>query len=242
MIDITMTATRRPEILRKTLDTFSEKLFVHLPDIRLIINVDPVGDDVRSEEIVALCREYFANITYRCPDSPSFSKAFKWVWSMANADFVFNLEEDWALLRPICLSRMIEIMHDAPDLAVLRLPWKRTDIDSAKNWKYFFPWNGDFFECPEEHKREVGFCGHPSLVSGEFVRECVRHLDENKNPEKQFHHGSHEMMREIDLWRYGVFSAQNSAPAILDTGRKWMIENNYRKSGSKAFFTAWEKI
>ena len=240
MIDITMVATRRPELIQETLGTFSS--FFFSSDCRLIINVDPVGKDIQSFEIIDLCREYFQNITYRCPEESSFPKAFKWVWSQTDADFVFHLEDDWELLRFVDLGKMIEIMKNNQDLAILRLPWKPTDIDSAKNWRYFFPWNGDFFECPEKRKREVGFCGHPSLIRGKFVRNTVKHIDETRNPEKQFHHGPPEIMEEIDRWRYGVFAEQNQTPAIRDIGRKWMIENNYRKVGSKAFFTEWEKI
>jgi hypothetical protein len=49
-------------------------------------------------------------------------------------------------------------------------------------------------------------------------------------------------MKEIDKWRYGVFAEQNQPPVIRDIGRKWMIENGYRKAGNKAFFTQWEEI
>lgn len=242
MIDITMTATRRPELIWKTLDTFLSRYFFRSNNCRLIINVDPVGRDMRSFEIIELCKKYFQNIICRCPKEPSFPRAFKWVWSQADADFVFHLEDDWELLRFVNLNKMIEIMEINPDLAILRLPWKPTGQDSAKNWRYFFPWNGEFFECLEEHKREVGFCGHPSLIRGGFIRNTVKYIDENRNPEKQFHHGPLELMREIDKWRYGVFAEQNQPPAIRDIGRRWMIENNYRKMGNKALFTNWERI
>jgi len=242
MIDITMTAVRRPELVRQTLDTFVSKLFSRANEYHLIINVDPVGRDMQSFKIIDLCREYFRNITCRCPEEPSFGSAFKWVWTRTTADFVFHLEDDWELVRPVDLMKMIEIMTNNPDLAILRLPWKPTDTDSAKNWKYFFPWNGEFFECPRELKRTVGFCGHPSLIRGEFIRNTAEYIDETRNPEKQFHHGPREIMEEIDKWRYGVFAEQNQSPAIRDIGRQWMIKNNYRKAGSKAFFTQWEVI
>ena len=239
MIDITMTAIRRPEIIEKTLDTFLSKLLFS-NDCRLIVNIDPIGKDIQLSEIIDLCRKYFQNIIYRCPYKSSFPAAFRWIWSQATAKYVFHLEDDWELLWPIDLQRMIKIMENNPDLAILRLPWKATNRDSAKNWKYFFPWNGAFFECPEEHKREVGFCGHPSLIRGEFIENIVQNLDETKNPEKQFHHGPPEIMTEVDRWRYGVFAEQNRLPVIRDIGRQWMIENGYKKAGNKAFFTQYE--
>ena len=118
--------------------------------------------------------------------------------------------------------------------------WQKFIEYGMKNWKYFYPFNGEFFECPKHLRREVGFCGHPSLIRGEFVQNIAPYLDQEKNPEKQFHHGRPELMQEIDCWRYGVFAEPNQPPAIRDIGRKWMIQNKFKKAGSKAFFTQWE--
>lgn len=241
MIDITITATRRHKLIKQMLSSFNQDLF-HEHCAGVIINIDPIGPDNGPDEVLSIVRKYFTVRTARMAAAANFAKAFKWVWSHADADFVFHLEDDWELMRPVDLGKMIEIMGNNPDLAILRLPWKPTDTDSAKNWRYFFPWNGDFFECPSEHKRVVGFCGHPSLIRGKFVRNTVKYIDETRNPEKQFHHGPPEIMEEIDRWRYGVFAEQNQPPAIRDIGRKWMIENNYKKAGNKAFFTEWEQI
>lgn len=242
MIDITITATRRAEILSRTLASFKKNLFQGAPALALaIINIDPVGPDPIPGLARAAARKFFPAVLARAPRQASFPKAFKWVWSQTTSDFVFHLEDDWELLRPIDLDRMIEVMDHNPDLAILRLPWKRTDADSMKNWKYFFPWNGEFFECPEHLKREIGFCGHPSLIRGEFVRNAARLLDDTKNPEKQFHHGAEALLREVDKWRYGVFAEPNEPPAIRDIGREWMIENGWQKAGNKAHFTSWER-
>jgi hypothetical protein len=241
MIDITMTATRRHKLIKQTLSSFKQNLF-HENCAGVIINIDPFGPDNGPGEVLSTVRKYFPLRAARMAVTANFATAFKWIWSQTTMEYIFHLEDDWELLMPVDLDKMLEIMGNNPDLAILRLPWKRTNTDSAKNWKYYFPWNGDFFECPEEHRREVGFCGHPSLIRGEFVRNIVNYISINKNPEKQFHHGHPEIMKEIDKWRYGVFAEQNQPPVIRDIGRKWMIENGYRKAGNKAFFTQWEEI
>ena len=241
MIDITITATQRSEVLERTLASFKSNLFNNA-DARMIINIDPVGPDNGFANTLTVAKKYFPVQYIRTPETPSFSKAFIWTWRQTCSEFVFHLEDDWELMRPVSLKRMIEIIKNNPDLAVLRLPFKPSGKTSMKNWRYFFPWNGEFFECPETLKREVGFCGHPSLIRGKFVDNIVKYLDETKNPEKQFHHGPPELMKEIDRWRFGVFANQNQQPAIRDIGRKWMIKHNYKKAGSKAFFTQWEKL
>jgi len=240
MIDITITATQRADVLERTLATFKKNLFRDA-GARIIINIDPVGPDQNSLKVLDVARAYFPVQYIRTPVKAEFSKAFVWTWRQICSEFVFHLEDDWELMRQVDLDAMIRIMKNNPDLAVLRLPFKPSDTDSMKNWKYFFPYNDEFFECPESLKRTVGFCGHPSLIRGEFVQNTVKYLDESKNPEKQFHHGHPEIMKEIDRHRFGVFAEPNQGPAIRDIGRKWMIENNYKKVGSKAFFTKWGK-
>lgn len=240
MIDIVMTATRRAEILERTLKSFKENLFKDYP-ARLIINIDPVGPDT-DEAIIETAAAYFEDLFSFSPGEPSFSKAFKRVWEWPHPEYVFHLEDDWELLEPVDLEELIDIMSDFPELAALRLPFKRQDLECMKNWKYYFSWNGFYFNCPSEVAREVGFCGHPSLIRGNFVKAIAPFLDDTKNPEKQFHHGPPEIMEEIDKWDFGVYGRPNGPALIRDIGREWMVENGFKKSGTKAFFTNWEKV
>lgn len=248
MIVITTTATRRPEILRKTLESFYYHLFGDLQDTQagLILNIDPVGPGL-AEDVIRIARRYFSVIAIRHPMRPSFSEAFKWTWDMARrhkeASYVFNLEDDWKLLYPVDIKNMIEILESEPELALLRLPAFPAGADNMKNWNLFFPWNGRFYECPENLKITAGFCGHPSLIKMDFVRAVAPLLDGKRNPEKQFHRGGPpELLKEVARWRYGVYARPGDPPAISDIGRKWMTRNNLSKAGSKAYFTHWEEV
>lgn len=250
MINITIIATRRADILEKTLSSFRNnvlsKYTYYNPWPTVYINIDPVGPDKDGGAAKDVTLRHFmdSNVFFNEPAAPSFPKAFKWVLDNVGAEYsyVFHLEDDWEFLRPVNINRMLLLMAYNPDLAILRLPWKPTGPDSMKNWKYFFPWNGEFFECPKELRRTVGFCGHPSLIRMKFIRNTIQHIDDTRNPEKQFHHGHPKLMKEIDRWRYGVFAEPNQGPAIRDVGRQWMIKNGLKKAGNKAFFTQWEKI
>ena len=68
-----------------------------------------------------------------------------------------------------------------------------------KNWDKHFPWNGyrGYFECPDELRQGVGFCGHPSLIKMEYVKNCAPHIIPEVNPEKQFHGGNGELLDEV---------------------------------------------
>lgn len=239
-IDITITACRRPNILAKTFLSFY-CLMLDGHTCRASINIDPVGDG-KIENVINTCMAYFPNAVFQTPDKPNFSDAFKWVWShRMGADYVLHLEDDWELLKIVDVMDMVRILENNPKLALLRLPQFKADGDKMKNWNKFFPWNGEYFECPEELKMSVGFCGHPSLIKREFIDNTVNYIDTTKNPEKQFHRGPKEIMDEVAKWSYGVYGSPKESAFIRDIGRRWMIENNWKKKGSKAYFMEWER-
>lgn len=240
-IQILTTATRRPEILERTLSSFRKYMFTGKEE--LIINIDPVGlDHICRSAIIEMCSKYFKVTKYNLPDKASFPKAFKWLWTNFDGGYGFYLEEDWELLRLVNLNQMIGVMNEYQNLAILRLPFKPVDSIAAKNWKYWFPWNGHYFECPKELRLEIGFCGHPSLIRGEFIKNCASLIDTSRNPEKQFHHGNRPLLNEQCKWDFGVFSEQNKPAVVKDIGREWMVKNGYRKKENKSYFVEWEKI
>lgn len=242
IIDITTTATLRPELLRVTLESFCRNLFKDVADCRLIINVDPVGGNCTQFEVLEVARMFFRKVCYSIPKNAGFPEAFKWCWEQVEAPWVFNLEEDWELLHDVDLIKMITIMEETPHLCSLRLPASPAGNGSIKCWNLFFPWNGSFYECPIEKVMSVGFCGHPSLLRGEFVKRCAPHIDVRMNPEKQFHRGPRPIMTAVSEGRFGVHATAGDPPAIRDIGRKWMIQNGWMKEGNRAFFTQWKKV
>ena len=55
-MDITMTAVRRPEVIEKTLKSFTENLFTTPDDHTLIVNIDPIGEGT-NKEVIEVCRK-----------------------------------------------------------------------------------------------------------------------------------------------------------------------------------------
>lgn len=241
-IEVTMTATRRPELLQRTLVTFQKYLFKdRMKDFTLFLNVDPVGHEMNSWDIVRLCDDFFKEVVSRCPQRPHFPTAFKWCWSNVNAPFVFNLEEDWELLVDIDLGALLKVFEE-PDLMVLRLSFAPC-YDTNKSWNHHLPWNGKFYEVPEENKGLLGFSGNPSMLRRQFVETGLKMLDGRGNPEKQLKwRPGHELMK----YRYGVYGYPGMPAAVKDIGRDWKIKNGWMKvdnegRDNKAFFTRWEK-
>lgn len=244
-LDVTITATRRPAILRKTLESFEKNLFSQYRKKRAIINVDPVGDEIDSQRVVDVCREFFEEVISNCPEEASFAKAFKWVWSHVSAEWIFHLEDDWELMRKVKITDLGDLLLKNPDLAMLHLPAFHASQKHLKAWGHFIPWNGEFYEVPAARRLQLGFCGHPTLIKSAFVRSTVLHLDDTKNPEKQFHHHNEKVLQEVSRWRYGWYgepATPPSSPIVRDLGRHWAVANGWKKEGNKAFFTQWERV
>ena len=240
LIQVTITAANRKDVLYRTLSSFMENLLFRC-NVEAIINIDNVGETGSTDTIAKIVELFMPIKLSRRSLKPNFSEAFAFCWHSVEADWVFHLEDDWELMEKVEIREMIEILNDEKDLALLRLPKFRSTEDKMKNWDKFFPWNGKYFECPSELRQAVGFCGHPSLIKGEFVKKCAPLLDQALNPEKQFHGDNIPLVEEVMKWRYGVFSKPNHPAYIKDLGREWMLKNDLRKKGNKAWFTVWEK-
>ena len=250
-IDVTMTATARPEIVKKTLDSFWNNLFNSAPEIdyRLVVNIDSItskyDEEVYAvqEKIAAICKSYFPNNCISITDVPNFAAAFKWTWDSIRDDarFIFHLEDDWELLRPVNLLQMLTLFIRYQNLITLRLNAFPSKECQTKNWNLLLPWNGDFFEVTRENRGTVGICGHPSLIEGNFVRYARKFLNGKSNPEKSLKGHQQGLRSLFEIAQIGVYSKQNSPPLIKDIGREWRIKNGIHKKGPAAFFTEWVK-
>lgn len=247
-IDITITAMSRPEILRRTLDSFCSKMLrPHMSIINnVFINIDP-GGTATQRDTAKVCSEFFSpkKITTHLPYEASFPKAFIWTWRQAlttNSACVLHLEDDWELLTPVDAYQMFILLHLYPDLSVLRLSAFRSGTHIMKCWDKLISWNGTFFEVPPNLRGLLGFCGHPSLVRKDFIKHVLPHLDDTRNPEKQIKGKHPKFGQYIMSHRFGVYHGQDQPPTIKDIGRRWMIDNGFKKAGSKAWFTRWENV
>lgn len=251
--DITCTATLRPELLSVTLKSHYENLFRNNDNIRnarFIINIDKTGAKRNQHEskvydILKIIEQYnFYDIVFRIGHKPHFPTAFIWCMEQLENKLVFHLEEDWQLVQHINFNNMLEMFDKYKSLVHLRLSAFNSGGYQCKNWNRFLNWNGDFFEVKQEEKGTIGWCGHPSLNRVSFIKDCLEFIDISKNPEKQIkgRKYSHPINSIINMSRFGCYHKPNTLKAEIDIGRKWMVENNWAKSGNKAWFTNWEKI
>lgn len=241
-VDVCITATLRPAILQRTLESFHKKLFGKtMKTYRCLLNIDPIGEDVSPDEVIKVAEQFFPSTVPLLSPKASFPNAVHRLWSSASSPFVFYLEDDWELILPVPLSRFFGLMAENPKLAHLRLNFFRT-TDRSKNWSYFMEWDDrGFFLCPQRVVGSIGWSGHPSFNRTQFLKACLKYLDPNRNPEKQLKNKNKKLLDIMKQWEFGVFAPQHSRPAIRDIGRAWMPKAGFKKKGSRAFFQTWER-
>jgi len=237
MSQIATTATLRPELLEKTYKSFFENLFIDKYNYRIIINVDPIGSKIDSQKVVLVAKKFCNNVIYNVSDNPNFAKAWKWCWDQVESDFVFHLEEDWELLSPVEINKLIDILNDNETLATLRL----IKMNVPKNLRFFrskYIVREGFLQA---ENRSVSFGGNPQLIKSEFVKQARNYMVLDRNPEKQFRKGAIDLWNNVvSQWDYGVYTAPKNKALVKDIGKEWMVKNKFRKK-SGAGFVVWEK-
>lgn len=234
-INITTTATIRPEILDRTYKSFCDNLFNKECRYKLIINIDPIGDKRYSQnDVLNIAKKYFDNIVFNFPSAPSFAKAVKWCWSNVDADYVFHLEDDWVCNEKISIISLINIINKYDVLAMIRL-YKGM---FAHRMKPISP-----IGIKEEHKGIIQYlpkrCSlNPGLFLGRYAKEASVLMVDHLNPESQLCgncSGIKNIEEFVDKWGYSVYGYGRRV--VSDIGIRWRKEKNIRR---KPDFTEWE--
>jgi len=240
-VDITMTAVLRPTVIRQTLKTFCENMFINRNEYRLIINIDPVGDEkTTADDVLEVCNEYFNDIKFNVPDKPSFPKAVIWTWKQINTPYIFHLEDDWIIKRPVDIKRLTKVLHKNPQLACLRL--YKHDIPKKKNPRLFnspYTYNekGRFFQA-NDSKKQFGL--NPVLIRETFIKEALPLMVEDKNPEKQFRYGNEKMRDFVMRWKYGIYGEPGDKTLVWGkNGLHWRQQSKYAKPRDGSQFLTW---
>lgn len=250
---VAIVATLRPELLRRTLISFIDNLWKDNTNFaKIYINVDKAGEEnpeiieYRVYQIEELVKGLFGRDNYKMNvKDPDFPTAWLWGIQQSTSKLVFHLEEDCVVNYEHDFDKMVSIFDNHENLVHLRLNQFISKENETKMWgKFFAFWNGDFFEIEDRGIVPVGWCGHPSLNDGDWLRAAAKDINPKRNPEKQFHYYPDFVKKHVQGKRFGVFQPQNMGRGINDIGREWMREHGYKKTGgvNVEWFTHWEKV
>ena len=241
-IDITMTATIRPDIIRRTLKSYCKNIFQERDRYRLIINIDPIGEKESPDKIIEICKGFIPNVIYNVPAEPSFPKAVIWTWAQSRTNFVFHLEDDWLLDRYVNINHMIEVLNKYPELACLR--FSKYNIPKRERIMLFnakYEYNPDGFYLTANHNQ---FGLNPVLIKRDFITEALKIMVTNRNPEKQFRitkkDPKSDMNRLIMKWKFAIYSKPGRPRLAIDNGVNWKFYNKFGKPDGQQFLV-WER-
>lgn len=236
-------ATRRPELLQRTLEAFHKYIAKGTP-CRAIINIDPIGHDIPSEDVFELCQEYFDEVAGRLPNEPQMNDARKWLWEHCDSKYIFMLEEDWEFLRDYDLQRVIALMDAEPSLGGLGFTWQNTTLVHTNTPygganKYIAQWNGKYYKWRSQDRRAFGMTTMPGLLRGDLVRTIAPMFLTTTNVAMQLHgRRNKRVLEEILKYEYGLCGAPYEGPMFRDIGKEWMRQHGWKKDRNYAM-TGW---
>jgi len=249
-MDITMTAVRRPEVIEKTLKSFTENLFVIPEDHRLIVNIDPIGDedDKHNNKTISILKKYFPNIVIFEPNSPSFPKAVIRIWKEVKSNLFFHLEDDWILKRPIFMNELTQPLKQNKDLACMRL--YKENIPFSNNPKMFgcsYNYHGTrsftntyFTPVPGSNNWKNQFGLNPVMIRKKFIDETLPLMVNDKNPEKQFRENNPLMSNILNKWTFAIYGRPGLKRMVWGkNGLHWRLDSKFKKPRDGSGFTTW---
>jgi hypothetical protein len=225
--DLTFVSGARPELMEKTLQSFSRHVFSNLEFKNSFFNIDPIfGGDAEVAECTRIAKKYFKDAVIHVPNEPSFGAAVKRLWLSTADNHVLHLEDDWEIQFPIEECVVNEKMSD--DVGMLQLA-----IESRQKY------GGDFLYITKR-KRILGVEIYANKVnaygtSPRFFRRglCQKFgtlLKEHLDPEKQVYKNKNWRLSRAHIpWKCAVLYGKNGAPLIRDLGRDWRSARNIVK-------------
>lgn len=243
-IDIATTATLRPELYRRTIESF-RPLFEQHPSWRLVLHVDDAGEEGTLKDMMAVAATIpglSCESRLQCSTPPDFRMAWRWCVAQLRSEYVLWLEDDWELLRHVDLAEMVALMDEHQDLATLRLPrWAANEDGTFRQWnkRRLNGWNGQFCEIPKDSLHNCGYSNNPCLTRREFLQPVLPHLTDDYCPEKQLAGFNGVCLGWLYRWRFGVYQKPGEGVAVADIGETWRKARRLGK-GDKMRFSTWE--
>ena len=226
-IDLKIVATRRPDLLEATLQSFR---FVGLRDFQvssISMNLDPAFGTVEDAEICnRLIQRYFPGALVHEPLSPSFGGAVKRLWSEAGELPIFHLEDDWIAREPLSVD-FVQNAFDQGYGAVTPLA-KEHSWDS-RNPEALTVEIRRFFglRVGKRATTRHSFGTSPKFILGALARRLAAKMDPDRDPEKKMYSG--ELDEVVQSFRSVFMTMAGKKPIIEDIGRDWRKKRGIKK-------------
>ncbi len=226
-IDVALVAGCRPDVLGRTLASFSERLFRHFSVRTLFANIDPIwGDASEGDECEALLRQTFERVAINRPAKPGFGQAVKTVWQQTGELPVFHLEDDWIALEDITPAMILPLMlKDVGMIAPAQRARKPQESEYAIRTQKV-----KFLGVTIKRKMFNGYGTSPRFIAAGLANRFGALLNPRLDPEKQILHGLNKPLVALQSpFRCRMLWGAEGGPLIEDIGRDWREARRIRK-------------
>lgn len=242
-IDVTLVAGRRPELLRRTLESFEANLFANCRIDKFYCNIDPFGGDDQDH---IECKRILMNIVPDAivfePRLASYGAAVKRLWQHTSSNYVFHFEDDWLIHEPLAQDDILPLFDHKTRMISLMCKTKYWNARSQFHYaRRRFPIIGKLpfvitilpfvpgkLIDDEDHPL---FTFSPSFLEGNFARVCARLIKPEINTEKQFYNGTNRVLEEyVSQYRNRFYFGRHSPNIIEDIGREWRASKGIKKN------------
>ena len=190
-------STLRPKLLNLTLASFQKHFLNQFGYYRIILNVDPVGEENTSQEaILELVKKYNENVIACTPKTGNFSQAVRWAWSQVESPYFLHLEDDWFLKKKVLKDDIFEQFVSDEKLTGIRLNLSRNPSER--------PLYSD------------GLSLNPSIFRTSVIQSLLGDFDIAKDPEKQFRKNE-----SLKMQKFHYYGRPKESSYVVDTGKKW---------------------
>lgn len=224
-ITFVTTAMLRHEIIKRTYSSFDKNLTgIDLGKCKLLLNIDPLPDQNRSKHhydtVIKIANEYFGEVEFFTPKKANHTKAVKRLWNRVETEYIFHLQDDWALFEEISFPEMMKVFTSHPQkhqVMLMRQCWPRP--------------------------LRVGF--PPSVIDRTFFEGLADLFDDNKACEYQMHQiflGHKDYPKHPNKLNHNClyYYPDEKKPVMKDIGRNWMRSSGYIRPKHNKFVT-WKK-
>jgi hypothetical protein len=228
-LQVGLISTRRPDLIRRTLTSFNEKLFTNFQIEKVFVNVDPAfGGKPEHQKSIEVIREILPDAVIREPKIASFGAAVKWVWSKFDDGLALHLEDDWELKVPIYPEDVETQLNSGFSAITLcgnsRIWYKQRKYLWLPRKRKKFPFIGS--------EKVPALGTQPKFIKGDFARKISDLLDPNLDPEKQMLPEMNPSFSEIIKFNRCGFlkkSGNKQYGVMNELGREWRDARKIKK-------------
>ena len=222
LVDVTLLCGSRPELLKQTLDTFSDKVFPNFSIGNVYVNIDlHGGGPSEQKKCSTVVKKIFPDAQINLTVKPNFTKAVCYLWRKPQSRYFLHLEDDWIALSPIFQKNIdILLIKKVKQVQIVK-PRIEQSLLGRKRWR---PQSISPIYLPNFKK--PSFTTSTSFIESDFANKIALRIDKNLNPEKQMFNGMNpELENFLQQYISTALVRWWQPPKITDIGRDWLLKN-----------------